>query len=233
MTTIIEDEFIASLMYSDTYGDTYGDIHENTHDDKLSLNNLEMIKDIMDKLTDNLQSKPLNQPDQLDQSNQSDQPDQQENQFALTKNEQKEFIAGLYDKMETEILPMHVSSFSMKLVVNINGVSVNCLIDTGAATNVISENLVAKTGLTHCVDKNATGKMVGVGEQKIVGFVPYFEIELDNVKYPICAMVANLNSSDEMIIGIPFLAFYQTTLDLKNRKVLINGKATNFTIVEH
>lgn len=150
----------------------------------------------------------------------------------LTEQEHDAFIESLYYKMETEILPMDISKFSIRLPVNINGNTIECLIDTGASINIISSEIVKKAELWYCVDKKIKTNLVGVGSIKTHGFIPYLDVEIAGSKYPLSATVADLHSETQMILGISFLSYYQVTLDFKNRKVSINGKPTHFKICQ-
>ena len=220
------DDLIASMLYDDLNSFDETQFNENTDTDKL-------IKDLASSLAK--LTKNINQEEKVkDTAKQSNTTNNIEiDNLVLSEADHKDFINSLHYKMETEILPMSVSSFSIQLVVNINGHPVQCLIDTGATTNIISSSIVKKVGLEYCVDKTIKANLVGVGSQKSPGLIPYFDIEIENVKYPICAMVADLNCKTQMILGISFLSYYQVTLDFKNRKVLINGNSTIFKTMEH
>lgn len=245
----MDENLLASLMYSDLYPEMNIDMDMNT--DMNTEMNIDMdifmeTLNILSKQTGNLINKMKDTVDNINQTesvesteltkstkltNQTESTKSVET--LLTKDQHDDFINYLYDKMEEEILPMHISKFSLTFNVKINGTMVNCLIDTGATMNIIGMDLIKSCGLEYCIDNRVKINLVGAGSTPTSGYIPYMEIEIEDKKYPICAFVANMASKDKMILGSAFLAFYQIALDFKKRKILINETETNFQINEH
>lgn len=144
------------------------------------------------------------------------------------KSNSNPLVDHLYEKMEDEILAMYISKFSVLLPIKIGNKIINCLIDTGAQANIISEKLVKELQLEEYVDKNVKGTLVGTGKAEISGFIPYMNIQIENMECSICATVSNLATKTGMILGISFLSCYGACLDFKSRKILINGKSVSY-----
>lgn len=123
------------------------------------------------------------------------------------------------------ILSMQVSRCSLYLTVNINGKDVDCLLDTGAQTSVIDNKLVEELGIGDYVDRRYVGTMQGVGEGKIIGIIPYIETSIDGLVCQMCFTVLENERgiTKTCILGLPFMLYYQTSLDFEKRTIKIQG----------
>ncbi len=125
-------------------------------------------------------------------------------------------IEHLHELAE-EIAPMVYSRCSLYLEVTIGEKKVHALVDTGAETNIISKELVDKLGLHEFIDRTQQGQVKGVGTLNSSGVIPYLEIKIDNVSCPLCFTVLDSIAQKDMIIGLPFMLFYQVKLDFEKR----------------
>jgi DNA damage-inducible protein 1 len=151
--------------------------------------------------------------------------------YKKTKQDQKEHLWYL---AEEHICPMIYSKCTIHIDLKINGKIVRCFLDTGAQTNIISESAIQKYELESFVDRTSTGIVKGVGQAKINGIIPYIELEFENNSN----LPANFHVMDnvvghEILLGLPFMTFYQVKLDFEMRKASIAGKNFDLIIQEH
>ena len=115
------------------------------------------------------------------------------------------------------------------------------LIDTGAQTNVMTMSIVKKLGIESFVDEKFKGKMHGVGTAKLLGIIPYIEINFGTQKDPIIcgANFSILDDTDsektkplDILLGFPFMMYYKVTLDFGKSKMTIMQNEINITIKE-
>jgi len=128
---------------------------------------------------------------------------------------------------------MLYSHCSLYLDVKIGDQIVECLIDTGAQSNVMSEDMVKRLQLESFVDRNFKATVVGVGQSTINGIIPYIELTFDNnVTCPICIhIIESVNM--HCILGFPFMLFYQLIFDYKKCEVTIMNQKYKLRIVEN
>jgi hypothetical protein len=143
-------------------------------------------------------------------------------------------IDSLWGMAEETILPMLISKTSLYIQVKFGDVKVKCLLDTGAEDNVIDYSLVKTLGLHEYIDTTHISLIGGVGHNVTVGKIPYTEIEIDGDRYPVCFTVMNIGiRKDCPILGLPFMFYYKTIIDLTSRTLNIMGKHKNLIISEH
>jgi len=137
-------------------------------------------------------------------------------------------------RMGEDIECMQISHSSIYLTLKINDKQFNCLLDTGAATNIMDPTLVEELGLSDYVDYNAKGIVMGIGTGEIKGMIPYIEADIDGLMCQLCFTITSFNSGHNCrcILGLPFMLFYQTSLNFENRTIKIQGVEKKLIILE-
>lgn len=144
----------------------------------------------------------------------------------------KQNTAHLWEHAEATMPEMIYSKPSMFMEVEINGKKIDCLVDTGAESSVITESIVKELGIGDFVDTSSKGQMSGVGTSQITGIIPCIEAKINGASFETPLFVMP-NGIKYLIIGAPFMMKYQMVIDCKNREYLINGTKVNMKIKEH
>lgn len=156
---------------------------------------------------------------------------------ALTcaKHEQPNpLVETLWHMAKETILPMIISKTSLYILVKFDDKEVKCLLDTGAEENIIDQSLVTSLGLHEYIDTTEISLISGVGHNVTIGKIPYTEIEIEGDIYPVCFTVMNIGvHKDRPILGLPFMCYYKTIIDLSSRTLNIMGKQKKLIISEH
>jgi len=153
--------------------------------------------------------------------------------------EQKEYDSKqhLWDLAEQNILPMMFSKCTINIDLKLNGNNIRCFLDTGSHINVISENYIKKFNLESFVDRTVKGEVFGVGKSQINGCIPYIELEFNNNNSNVFLSsnfyVMNGVGSHDILLGLPFMTFYQVNLDFQKRKAKIGGLDFKLIIEEN
>jgi hypothetical protein len=135
---------------------------------------------------------------------------------------------------EQNICPMIYSKCTVHIDLKINGMSVRCFLDTGAQTNVISENAIRKFDLETFIDRTAKGTVLGVGTSNINGIIPYVELQFnDFINLPVNFYVMEKMLEHDILLGLPFMTFYQVKLYFELRQASIAGNKFDLIIKEH
>jgi len=94
--------------------------------------------------------------------------------------------------------------------------------------------LVEELGLSDYVDYNAKGIVMGIGTGEIKGMIPYIEADIDGLMCQLCFTITSFNSGHNCrcILGLPFMLFYQTSLNFENRTIKIQGVEKKLIILE-
>ena len=103
------------------------------------------------------------------------------------------------------------------------------LLDTGAQCNIISKNIIDELKIEHFVDKTFCPKITCENGKitKAYGIIPFLNIILDGNSTPTCFVVVDHYLSS-IIIGLPFMFFYNMKLDFHSNKIYLNEKEINF-----
>ena len=137
-----------------------------------------------------------------------------------------EYFSANSDSGSTEI-PYRVKKSanhdSIYLPVNINGVVVDALIDTGAQTTVINEGLADILGLT--TDDVVFMKGASVDSTVKARYCPKITFKIDHLLYKWHCMVAPIE--DDFILGLDFLLKFKVDILVSNGVVAIGNKYTN------
>ena len=137
-----------------------------------------------------------------------------------------EYFSANSDSGSTEI-PYRVKKSanhdSIYLPVNINGVVVDALIDTGAQTTVIKDGLADILGLT--TDDVVFMKGASVDSTVKARYCPKITFKIDHLLYKWHCMVAPIE--DDFILGLDFLLKFKVDILVSNGVVAIGNKYTN------
>ena len=110
------------------------------------------------------------------------------------------------------------------LPVQINGIEINMLVDSGATASLISVEVyeMMNKGNRPCL-KPVKGEMVAVKGMnlKTLGYCN-FDVIIGGSSYVMMAIVAELNTTG--IIGLDFMSEYGCSIDLKQKCLVIDGK---------
>lgn len=142
-----------------------------------------------------------------------------------SQNNQNE-INELYELAEKENINFMSFQCAIYIDVQINDFTARALVDTGASQNIIPVSLVNELKINNYVDYSEIGICVGVGTCAIVGRIPYLPIHIGNASYPTCFTVTSRRSEQEseLIIGLPFMRFYDVNLNIGKNIMTICGK---------
>lgn len=120
-----------------------------------------------------------------------------------------------------EIMPeLYTKSPSIYIKGTINGNMMKFLIDTGAQKSLLSKSVAVACGLDKYIDERYSGKLVGVGTDKILGKVHYTEITFDWGVLP-CSFTICSNNNIIPIIGIDILNSHGVNIDFKTKTLKI------------
>jgi hypothetical protein len=138
----------------------------------------------------------------------------------------------LRELAEEEIGPMFYSRSSLYLELKVADKPISALLDTGAETNIISASTVKRLGLDKLIDKSYGGIVKGVGTSKSLGCISYLELKINDIVAPACFTVIDSGIKD-MILGLPFMQFYNLNLNFADRTVNLGGKKVPMIIKDH
>jgi hypothetical protein len=151
--------------------------------------------------------------------------------------EEKDKTKHLWDEHYNDdaVSTMFDSHTAMFLPLEICGKKVECLVDTGAQINIISEKLVKELKLESLVDKSYKTTVKGVGEQKTCGVIPYIIVKLNDsklgaIEVPMYFIVMNSQVETDIIIGLPFMRTHQVILDYAKCTMKLAGREVHFKI---
>ena len=151
------------------------------------------------------------------------------------KDDNKIFVDNLWDIAEEEIAPLVVSHCAIYINAHIDDKLIPCLIDTGATTNVIFDDIVKNFGLESYVDTQEEGVARGVGSCKIVGKIPYIEMKIGDISVGLNFSVlqrSNNTANDYILLGLPFILFYKLKLDFEKKKIYMMNHEIDMIVVD-
>jgi Aspartyl protease./Ubiquitin interaction motif. len=188
--------------------------HNIENDDNMEIDDGELSKAIAMSLENN--------------DDNDDQVDDEELAKAIMMSQENKnglFISELWKLAHEDIGPLIHSRCKAVVKVNIGDNEIECLIDTGAQMNVITTNLIDKLKLQSYVDSRYKGDVLGVGQAKIVGIIPYIEIKVKDINIPLDFTVieSTFGGNSQCIIGLPSIIHYQMELDFGKSKIKIKN----------
>ncbi|CAL8118976.1 unnamed protein product [Orchesella dallaii] len=125
-------------------------------------------------------------------------------------------------KAALEFNPESFRGIKMLLIdCKVNGQLVKAFVDSGCQDTTMSEECAKKCNLTHLIDSQVSGVVIGIGTQRLVGRVHLSPIQIgDAVLTSSIYILENLKV--DMLLGLDFLLRHNCVIDLQ-RKVLIIG----------
>ncbi len=97
------------------------------------------------------------------------------------------------------------------LPIKVNGVTVKALVDSGAASTIMSDRCAERCGIMRLVDRRFAGVAVGVGRQNIIGKVHLGTIQIGKDFLTSSFQVLEAQSED-MLLGLDMLRRHQVRL---------------------
>lgn len=137
---------------------------------------------------------------------------------AKQTEEENDVVEKNLQKAYDEIPETFIKSESIFLNGYINGNPISFLLDTGAESSILPIDVIEESGLTDILDKKCGGKLLGVGEDKIIGRVHYVEVVLECGVYP-CSFTVCSNPNIPPILGIDMMFNLGISLDFKKKKI--------------
>ena len=133
-------------------------------------------------------------------------------------------IEELYQKSHE--FGMLYTGNSICIECTINGYNVECILDTGAEGNLISNNIVKNLHIENYVDYSLKTNCLGAtGSGTTDGFVPYIPMFCGNIECPTNFVVSGFN---HILLGVPFLKYYNVKIDYENNIIEIKGHKVPF-----
>lgn len=103
-----------------------------------------------------------------------------------------------------------------------NGHNVQFLVDTGAQSSILPLDTAIACELDELIDRRKHGKLVGVGEDRIMGYIHCIDIVFKTSTGPVeipSAFTVNSNARLEPLLGMDFLKSHRCIIDIHNRKL--------------
>lgn len=141
-------------------------------------------------------------------------------------------IDELWKLAENEILPMLYSLPSIGVKVSINGNQYFALLDTGAEANVINKKIIDECNLNDYVDKRIIMSVKGIGQNNIIGCIPYLNVNIHDYEYPVNFNIMK-DIDFDIILGQSFMMFYKAKLDFEKRKFCMSDIEIPLIIRDH
>lgn len=113
--------------------------------------------------------------------------------------------------MPETLFPVHMLFINLE----INKKKVVALVDTGAQSTIMSQDLCEKCDLFNLCDTRYSGIAQGVGTSKIIGVVHAAQMKIQN-KVLMAKITVIENSSIGFIFGLDNMRAHRCTIDLKN-----------------
>ena len=118
---------------------------------------------------------------------------------------------NIQENMETaiEFTPESFGHVVMLYVsIKVNGVPVTALVDSGAASTVMSESCAERCGVMRLVDRRFATVAIGVGTQKVIGKVHLGTIQIGEDMLTTAFQVLQ-NQTEDMLLGLDTLRRHQ------------------------
>lgn len=118
---------------------------------------------------------------------------------------------NIQENMETaiEFTPESFGRVVMLYIpIKVNGVLVYALVDSGAASTVMSETCAERCGVMRLVDRRFATVAVGVGTQKVIGKVHLGTVQIGDDMLTTAFQVLQ-NQSEDMLLGLDMLRRHQ------------------------
>ena len=97
--------------------------------------------------------------------------------------------------------------------IKVNGVEVHALVDSGAASTVMSESCAERCGIMRLVDRRFATIAIGVGTQKVIGKVHLGTVQIGTDMLTASFQVLQ-NQTEDMLLGLDMLRRHQVGLSV-------------------
>lgn len=121
----------------------------------------------------------------------------------------------------------HAEPLSIYLPTKINNVQVNFIVDTGAQSTSITEEVAQATSISRVLNNSVKTEVHGVGTSMTVGFVHSSDVCIQGEYFPLqCQVMPTASMNGVCLLGLDFLKEYHAVIDLVQNKLTLelNGK---------
>jgi len=177
----------------------------------------------MDKLTTQKKEKDMEQRLQLNPM------DEEANKYFGEKIREQQVMESYTNMMQN--YPESMARVLMLYIeVEINGVSLQAFVDSGAQTSVISGRCAEKCNIARLTDSRFAGQVVGVGTGRTLGRVHVVDIKIEGNYFPISLTVMDDSqglgdTNMEFLLGLDMLKRHRCSIDLAQGKLFFHGAA--------
>jgi len=147
--------------------------------------------------------------------------------ISMELSEKDDQIIKNLEKAYNQIPESFIKVDMLYIPCQINGVDIKAFIDTGAQMSIMSQNIAVICGVDQIIDNKYKGEAVGVGKSKIIGKIHLVDIVVRGNILP-CSFTILENNSIDLLLGLDMLLSHGCILDLKKRKLIINGNEIDF-----
>ena len=122
---------------------------------------------------------------------------------------------------------VRAAPLSIYLPTTINNVQVNFIVDTGAQSTSITEEVAQATSISRVLNDAVKTEVSGVGKGMTVGFVQSCDLCIQGEYFPLhCQVMPTSTMSGVCLLGLDFLKEYRGIIDLVQQKLTLelNGK---------
>ena len=144
-------------------------------------------------------------------SDQNDPQVQEKIAKIIQKKNIDENLRQAEEYMPETLFPVHMLFINLE----INKKKVVALVDTGAQSTIMSQDLCKKCDLFNLCDDRYSGIAKGVGTSRIIGVVHAAQMKIEN-KVLMAKITVIENSSIGFIFGLDNMRAHRCTIDLKN-----------------
>lgn len=152
------------------------------------------------------------------------------------RNNNNSFINQLWELAENSIGPLIYSNCLIYGNAQISDNDIEFLIDTGCTKNMISRVSVERLNISSFVDRRTKCHVEGITstDTETLGTIPYIEMKFGVHRNITCAsnFLVLETLSEEMILSLPFLLFYQVKFDFGRCKMNIMNNEIDIRVVE-
>ena len=146
------------------------------------------------------------------------------------------FLNHLWQLAENSIGPLIYSNCQIIGNASISDRDVEFLIDTGCTKNMMSRLSVERLNLQSFVDRRTKCQVQGITttDTETLGMIPYIEMKFGVHRNITCAsnFLVLDDLSEAIIIGLPFLLFYQVKFDFGRCKMCFMNNEIDIRVIE-
>jgi DNA damage-inducible protein 1 len=145
--------------------------------------------------------------------------DQEAKEYFENKNNQA-LIQQQYQDMMQEYPESMARVLMLYIRAKVNGHEVDCFVDSGAQTTIMSKKCARQCGILHLVDKRFAGIAVGVGTGKFLGRIHVVQLQINQHFFPCTITVMDDNEglgdkNMDFLLGLDMLKRFSCNIDLE------------------